>query len=193
MRQALSAFAIGAGILVAALLGIAATRPNSFRVQRSRDIQAPPEKIFALIQDFRQWPVWSPYEKLDPAMTRRYSGSPSGRGAVYHWAGNSKAGEGRAEITATSAPNSVAIELDFLKPFEGHNTVEFTIRPHGDSTTVTWAMYGPQRYLVKVISLFLSMDRMMGREFEAGLANMESVVTQRNGWSSTAVRQIPRL
>ena len=184
----LSAVAIGAGILVAALLGFAATRPDTFHVQRSRNIQAPPEKIFALIQDFRQWPVWSPYEKLDPAMKRKYSGPPSGRGAVYQWAGNSKAGEGRAEITDTSAPDSVAIKLDFLKPFEGHNTVEFTLAPHGDSTTVTWSMYGPQKYLVKLISIFCSMDRMMGREFEAGLANMESVVTQQNGWTSTAAR-----
>ena len=184
----LSLIAIGAGILIAALLGVAAARPNTFRVQRSRKIQAPPETIFALLQDFRQWPAWSPYEKLDPAMSREYSGAPSGAGAVYQWAGNRKAGAGRAEIIDARAPQRVVIKLDFLKPFEGHHTAEFALAAQGDATTVTWAMYGPQPYLCKLMSLFVNMDRMIGKEFEAGLANLESTAARRSGWSSTVAR-----
>jgi hypothetical protein len=171
----LSAIAIGGGIVIAALLVLAATRPDTFHVERSVRIRASAESVFAFIEDFRQWSAWSPYEKLDPAMRKSYSGAPSGRGAVYQWAGNQKAGEGRMEITSAIAPHSVAIKLDFVKPFEGHNTAEFTIAPDGDSILVTWAVYGPQAYMIKVMSLFCSMDKLLGKEFEAGLGNLKSV------------------
>jgi len=174
-----STIGIGAGILIAALLGFAATKPGTFRVQRSKSIQAPPEKIFALIHDFRRWGSWSPYEKFDPAMQKTYSGAARGKGAVYEWVGNGKAGAGRMEITGVSQPYQVTIKLDFLKPFEGHNIAEFTLQTEGDSTNVTWAVYGPQPYFAKVMSIFLSMDSLLGKEFEAGLANIRSVAEVR--------------
>jgi uncharacterized protein YndB with AHSA1/START domain len=170
-----STIAIGAGILIAALLGFAATKPGSFRIQRTRSIQAPPDRIFALIDDFRKWASWSPYEKLDPTMKKTYGGAANGMGAVYEWAGNGKAGQGRMEIVDTNPPCKVTIKLDFLKPFEGHNTAEFTLEPDGGATNVTWAMHGPQPYFFKVMSIFVSMDNMLGKEFEAGLANMKSI------------------
>ena len=170
-----NAIAIGAGILLAALLGFAATRPDTFRVQRTKTVQAPPERVFALIDDFRKWGSWSPYEKLDPTMKRTYSGAAKGKGAVYEWAGKGKAGEGRMEITDTSAPSKVTIQLDFSKPFEGHNIAEFTLEANGGSTSVTWAVGGPQSYVAKVMTIFFSMDRLLGNEFEAGLASLKAI------------------
>src|SRR5258708_36464258 len=167
--------AIAVVILFAALLGFAATRPDTLRVQRAKSIEAPPEEIFALIHDFHQWGSWSPYEKLDPTMKRTYSGAPGGKGAVYEWAGTSKVGSGRMQITDTFPRSRVTIKLDFLKPFECHNVAEFTLDAYGDSTSVTWAMQGRKRYLAKVMSIFLSMDKLIGKDFEAGLADIKAV------------------
>ena len=130
----LGILAIVAAVVLAAILGFAATRPGTFRVERSKSIEAPPARIFELINDFHRWAAWSPWEKLDPAMKRTFAGAPSGKGAVYEWAGNSKAGEGRMEITGTSPGSKVTIKLDFLKPFEAHNTAEFTLVPAGAFT-----------------------------------------------------------
>jgi uncharacterized protein YndB with AHSA1/START domain len=127
-------------VLVAALLVYAATRPDRFRVQRALSIKAPPEKIFALVNDLRGWGAWSPYEKKDPDMKRTYSGAASGKGAVYEWDGDKNVGKGRMEITDTSPPSKIVNKLDFISPFEGHNTAEFTLEPQGDSTNVTWAI-----------------------------------------------------
>jgi hypothetical protein len=160
-------------ILVAAVLGYAATRPDTFRVQRQASIQAPPEKIAALIQNFRQWGHWSPYEKLDPSMRRTFGGAPSGKGAVYEWAGSGKAGAGRMEILDASA-SKVLIKLDFIKPFEAHNTAEFQLIPKGAATEVTWVMDGPTPFIAKVMGLFFNMDAMIGKDFEAGLANLKA-------------------
>jgi len=171
----LNTIAIGAGILIAALLGLAATKPGTFRVQRTKSIQAPPERVFALINDFRMWASWSPYENLDPTMRKTHSGAASGKGAVYEWSGKGKAGEGRMEITDTYPPSKITIKLDFLKPFEGHNTAEFTLDSKGESTNVTWAVHGPQSYFAKVMTVFVSMDTLIGKEFEAGLASMKAV------------------
>ena len=162
-------------VLLAALLALAATKPATFRVQRATSIQAPPEKIFPLISDFHNWASWSPYEKLDPAMRKTYGGAANGKGAVYEWEGNSKAGKGRMEITDTSLPSKITIKLDFFKPFEGHNTAEFALDAKGDSTTVTWAVHGPNSYIAKVMSIFLSMDSLLGKEFENGLASLKTV------------------
>jgi hypothetical protein len=170
--------AIGAGIPIAALLAFAATKPDTFRVQRANSIQAAPEKIFALIHDFRRWGSWSPYEKLDPAMKKTHTGAASGKGAVYEWAGNRKAGEGRMEITDTCPPSKVTIKLDFLKPFEGHNIAEFTLEAKGGSTNVTWAVFGPQPYFAKVMTIFFSMDKLLGKDFEAGLASLKVIAEQ---------------
>ena len=167
--------AIVAVVLVAALLGFAATKPDNFRVQRTTSIKAPPDKIFPLINDLHSWDSWSPWEKVDPAMKRTHSGAPSGQGAVYEWEGNAKVGKGRMEITDAAPPSSVTIKLDFLKPIEGHNIAEFTLVPQGDSTNVTWAMHGPAPFVSKVIQVFISMDSMLGKEFETGLSNMKSI------------------
>jgi carbon monoxide dehydrogenase subunit G len=165
-------------VFIVALLVYAMTKPDSFRIERSANINAPPEKIFPFINDFHNWIAWSPWEKIDPALKRAYSGTTSGKGTVYEWEGNNQVGHGRMEISDTSPPSHLLIKLDFLKPFEAHNTAEFTLNGAGQSTNVTWAMYGPQPYLAKVMSLFVSMDTMVGGQFETGLANLKTVAEQ---------------
>jgi hypothetical protein len=164
-------------LLLAALLVFAATKPDIFRLQRTVSINASPEKIYALIADFHShgWGSWSPWEKRDPNLQRTFSGSTSGQGAVYEWAGSSKVGAGRMQITDVSPPTKLSIKLDFLKPIEGHNIAEFTLEPRGASTLVTWAMHGPNRYIGKVMGVFINMDRLIGKDFDAGLANLKSI------------------
>jgi len=157
-------------------LAFAATRPGAFRVQRAASIKAPAEQIFPLIDDFHRWGSWSPWEKRDPAMKRAFGGASSGRGAIYEWDGNAKVGKGRMEITDRSPPSRVTVKLDFLRPLEGHNICEFTLEPTGDATSVTWAMRGAVPFIGKVIHVFFNMDRMVGRDFEAGLSNLKAVV-----------------
>lgn len=165
-------------VLVAALLLFATTKPDTFMVQRAATIKAPPERIFPLINNFSNWGQWSPWEKLDPAMARTYSGPDSGVGAVYAWSGNKDVGSGRMEITE-SVPNSkITLALDFLTPFESHNTTEFAMVPSGDSTTVTWTMRGPNLYVGKVMSIFVSMDNVIGKDFVTGLANLKAATEQ---------------
>jgi uncharacterized protein YndB with AHSA1/START domain len=165
-------------VAVAAVLIYAATKPDTFRIQRAMSVNAPPQKVFALINDFRRWTVWSPWEKMDPALQRTYSGTASGQGAVYAWEGNRKVGAGRMEITDAPSPSKVTIKLDFLRPFEAHNVAEFTLEPKGDATTVTWAMHGPNLFVGKVMSIFVDMDRMIGKDFETGLANLKAAAEQ---------------
>jgi uncharacterized protein YndB with AHSA1/START domain len=172
---------IGAAIvvvLIAAVLLFAATRPDSFRVMRTTSIKAPPERIFPLINEFNRWSAWSPYEKKDPAMKRTFSGPAAGKGAVYAWEGNKDVGKGRLEIADASVPSRVVLNLDFSEPFEAHNVVDFTLEPKGDATQVTWAMRGPMPFLSKVITLFVDMDRMVGGDFETGLANLKAIAEQ---------------
>ena len=161
-------------VLVLAVLIAAATRPDDFGVERSTTIQAPPEKVYALIEDFRQWPQWSPYEKLDPAAKKTFSGSTSGQGAVYEWEGNSQAGSGRIEITEAKSPSQLTMALHMIKPFGCHNLVVFTCDKQGDATKVTWSMQGPQPFMGKVMGLFMNMDKMVGGQFEEGLANLKA-------------------
>lgn len=161
-------------IAIAAVLGYAATRPDDFSVQRSATIKAPPEKVFALINDFRHWPAWSPWEKLDPAMKRTLGGPATGPGATYAWQGNSKVGEGRMEILESQPPSRLSIKLDFIEPFEAHNTTDFTLQPQGDTTQVTWLMRGPAPFVSKLMGLFVDMDAMIGKDFETGLANLKA-------------------
>jgi uncharacterized protein YndB with AHSA1/START domain len=161
-------------MLIAAVLIIAATRPGSFHVQRAIVIKAPPEKVFALINDFRKWESWSPWERMDPAMTRTLSGAAAGRGAVYEWEGNGDVGQGRMEITDAVAPSRIAIGIDFLKPMEAHNTIDFVLARNEGSTNVTWSMHGTHSFVGKLFSLFMSMDAMVGGDFEKGLANMKA-------------------
>ena len=162
-------------VVLAGVLGFAATRPDSFRIERSAVITAPPEKIFAQVNDLKAWTAWSPWEKIDPALKRTYSGPPGGKGAAYAWDGNKDVGTGRMEIAESVVPSKITIKLDFLKPFEAHNTAEFTFARQGDATIVTWAMYGPSPYLSKLIGMAFNMDRMVGGQFETGLANLKSI------------------
>ncbi len=171
----LKTIAIVVIVLIAALLIYAATKPDTFRVQRATRINAPPEKIFPLLNDFHSYGSWSPYEKLDPAMKRTYSGAANGKGAVYEWESSGKAGVGRMEITESSPPSRVTINLDFVKPFKAHNIVELTLDAQDGSTNVTWAMHGPLPYIAKVIHLFINMDSTVGKDFETGLANLKTV------------------
>ncbi|WP_425069187.1 SRPBCC family protein [Reyranella sp.] len=161
---------------IAAILIYAATRPDSFRVERSASLNAPPEKIFPYIDGLKRWTEWSPYEGRDPAMKRTYSGAESGKGAVYEWDGNDQVGKGRMEIVDSTPPHRVVIKLDFLKPFEGHNMAELTVEPKGGQTIVTWAMYGPSTFMTKLVGTFMDMDDMIGRDFAAGLAKLKTVV-----------------
>ena len=160
-------------VLVAGVLGFAATKPDTFSVQRSPGIKAPPEKIFAVLNDFHRWPDWSPWEKLDPAMKRTQSGAASGKGAIYEWDGNSKAGAGRMEIIESTPASKLGIQLDFIKPFEGHNIAEFSLTPEPDATRVNWVMHGPTPFVSKVMQVFVSMDTLIGKDFEEGLANLK--------------------
>jgi uncharacterized protein YndB with AHSA1/START domain len=164
-------------VVVAAcgLVAVASTRPDDFRIERSLRIEAPAARIYPLVNDLHRHAEWSPFEKKDPAMARRHSGAPQGPGAVYEWNGNAEIGSGRMEILESKEPERVAIKLDFLTPLEAHNTAEFLFVPDGEATTVTWAMYGPQPFLGKVMSVLLDMDTMIGREFEAGLANLAAI------------------
>ena len=161
-------------VLIAGVLVVAALRPDDFSVQRSASIKAPADKIYPMLVDFRQWPGWSPWEKLDPTMTRTLGGAASGPGATYAWSGSGKVGAGRMEILDASAPAKVSIKLDFIKPFEGHNVTEFTLVPKGDQTEVTWLMHGPAPFVSKLMGLFVDMDKMIGKDFETGLANLKA-------------------
>ena len=165
-----------AAVLAVGIVGIlafAATRPDDFRVQRSASIKAPPEKIFPFINDFKQWGVWSPYEKIDPEMKRTYGAKTAGQGATYAWDGNKNVGSGSMTIVDSSTQKLI-IKLDFLRPFEAHNIAEFTLVPAGDSTNVTWSMHGPVPYFAKIIHLFMNMDRMVGGQFAEGLASLKA-------------------
>jgi uncharacterized protein YndB with AHSA1/START domain len=167
--------AITVAIAIAVVLILAATKPATFSVQRATTVRAPPEKIFPSINDFHQWGTWSPWEDTDPAMKRTYSAAGSGKGAVYAWNGNKNVGTGRMEILEVSAPSKIVIKLDFFKPFEAHNTAEFTMLPQGDATSLTWLMHGPAPFMSKVMQVFMNMDKMIGKDFEAGLANLKKL------------------
>lgn len=163
--------------VVAAVLMIliyAATKPDRFHVERSIDIKSPPGKIFALINDFRQWDAWTPYNK-DPAMKKTYGGNAGGMGATYAWEGNKEVGKGDISITESEPSSRIALNLHMIEPFEARNHVVFALRPVGDTTTVSWIMEGSQTYFVKIMDIFFSMDKMIGRDFEAGLARLKTL------------------
>jgi uncharacterized protein YndB with AHSA1/START domain len=175
MLKTIIILAIAIVVLIAGVLIFAATKPDTFRIRRAARIKAPPEKIFPLINDFRNWGAWSPWEKKDPAMKRTLGATASGKGAVYEWEGNKDVGQGRMEIAESVPPSKVALTLDFVKPFEAHNIVEFTLEPNGDGTNITWAMQGHTPYFAKLIHVFINMDRMVGKDFEAGLASLKAI------------------
>jgi hypothetical protein len=182
MFEIIAIIAVVLAIIIAIVLSLAAAKPNTFSVERATSVTAPSEKIFPLIDDFHRWASWSPYENKDPAMQRSYSGAASGEGAVYGWDGNSNVGSGRMEILDSSAPAKIVIKLDFFRPFEGHNTAEFTMLPQGDATQgttrVTWRMHGPAPFMSKLMQVFMNLDHMIGRDFEIGLANLKKLAEQ---------------
>jgi hypothetical protein len=178
MFETITIVAVVLVIAIGIVLAFAATKPNTFRVRRVATINASPERIFPLINDFHQWATWSPWEGKDPSMKRSYSGAVNGKGAVYGWDGNKNVGTGRMEILESqilerSWPAKIVIKLDFLKPFEAHNMAEFTLLPQGETTIVTWEMHGPTPFMSKVMQVFMSMDNMVGKDFETGLANLK--------------------
>lgn len=161
-------------VVIVALLIFAATRPNDFRTQRSTSISASPEAIAAHIADFHRWVDWSPWERIDPTMQKTFSGAPTGTGAVYEWSGNGKVGQGRMEILDASS-REIRVDLEFLKPFRAHNLAIFTFDPSGDATTVAWAMVGVRPFMLKVMGIFMNMDKIVGRDFETGLAALKTI------------------
>ena len=170
----LIAFAI-VFVLIVGLLVYAALRPSDFRVQRSITIKAAPEKIFALIDDFHAWAAWSPWEKLDPDMRRVFNGAGRGVGSHYAWEGNKKVGAGSMELISAKAPTALTIKLDFIRPFEGHNIAEFNLEPGAEGTTVSWAMRGSNPFMFRLVGIFLNLDQLIGKDFEAGLAKLKGV------------------
>jgi len=164
-------FLVAAG----AVLAYAATKPDIFEVRRSIVVNAAPEKVFPLINDFKSWTAWSPYEKKDPAMKRTYGSATSGKGASYAWDGDKNVGSGSMEIMDAPPPRRVTIKLDFSRPFEAHNVADFVLEPASGGTQVSWTMTGPTPFLGKILHVFIDMDKMVGRDFEAGLANLKAI------------------
>lgn len=162
-------------VIIVVFVVVVATRRADFRVTRSTTIAAPPEAVFAQVNDFHKWDAWSPWAKLDPAMKRTHEGAPAGPGAIYSWAGNKEVGEGRMTITESRTNELIRIKLEFLKPFAAVNTTEFTFKPGGNQTAVTWSMTGTNNFMAKAFCLFMNMDKMVGGDFEKGLAQMKSV------------------
>jgi uncharacterized protein YndB with AHSA1/START domain len=175
MSEVIAIIAVILAVAIAVVLILAATKPNRFSVRRETTVKAPAEKIFLLINDFHQWVTWSPWERRDPALKRSYSGAESGKGAVYGWEGNKSVGSGRMKILESATPSKIVIKLDFFKPFEGHNTAEFTMLPQGDGTHVIWLMHGPAPFINKVMQVFMNLDKMIGKDFEAGLASLKQL------------------
>lgn len=162
--------------LVVVLIVIVATRPAEFRITRKGVIAAPPPVVFAHVNDFHAWEAWSPWAKIDPQCKVRYEGPTSGPGAVFGWSGNKQVGEGRMTIIESRPSELIRIRLEFLRPFKVTNTSEFTFAPTSGGTEVTWSMYGRNGFMSKAFSLFCDMDKMVGKDFEKGLAQMKSVV-----------------
>jgi hypothetical protein len=165
--------AIIVAVAIIAVLAYAASRPDTFQVQRTASIKAAPERIFPLIDDLHAHTTWSPFEK-DPGMKRTHSGAPRGKGAVYEWNGNSQVGSGRLAIT-DSTPSKITMALDMFKPFKAHNTVEFSLQPSAGWTNVTWAMHGRRPFMAKLMSMFIDCDKMVGKQFEEGLGKMKAL------------------
>jgi Polyketide cyclase / dehydrase and lipid transport len=180
MLEIIAVIAAVLAIAIVVTLILASMKPDSFTVRRSAVMQAPAERIFPWINNFQQWTKWSPWENRDPAMKRSFGGPESGKGAVYAWDGNKNVGSGRMEILDASSPSKITIKLDFIKPFEGHNTAEFTFAPQRDTsaTNVTWVMQGRSSFMSKVMQVFMNFDTMIGRDFEAGLANLKKLAEQ---------------
>jgi uncharacterized protein YndB with AHSA1/START domain len=166
-------------VLAAGIAGVCAYaavfQPDTFRVQRTARIVAPPEKIYPLVSDLHRMAEWSPYEKKDPDMKRSYGGAASGQGAVYSWDGDSNVGAGNIEVASLSPPSKVVMSLNMVRPFAAHNVIEFTLEPRDQATAVTWALHGPMPFVSKVMCLFFDMDKMIGGDMDTGLASLKTL------------------
>lgn len=167
---------ISLAVIVVVFLVVVALQPKEFRVARSTTISAAPSAVFAQVNDFHKWAAWNPWGKIDPAMKQTYEGAQSGVGAIYNWAGNNEVGEGRMTIVESRPSDLIRVKLEFFKPFAGTSTAEFTFKPAGNQTMVTWNMFGENNFMAKAIHLFMNMDKMIGDQFEKGLADMKAVV-----------------
>lgn len=166
---------IALAVLIVAFVAIVAMQPSEFRIERTAIISAPPSVVFAQVNDFHKWGAWSPYEDRDPAMKKSYEGAPAGTGAIYRWAGNSEVGEGSTTIIDSRPDERITIKLEFVKPFAATNTAEFTFEPEGEQTAVTWSLSGRNNFISKTMCLFMDMDKMVGGDFEKGLAQLKTV------------------
>jgi len=171
LKKTLIAFAV----IVIVFVIIVATRRADFRITRSATIAAPAEVVFAQVNEFKKWEAWSPWAKLDPAMKQTYAGPAAGTGASYAWAGNNEVGEGRMTLTESRTNELIRIKLEFLKPFTAVNSTEFTFKPDGKQTTVTWDMSGTNNFISKAFCMFMDMDKTVGGDFDKGLAQLKSV------------------
>jgi polyketide cyclase/dehydrase/lipid transport protein len=155
---------------------VVALQPSEFHIERKATMAAPRAAVFAQVNDFHNWESWSPWAKLDPNAKNSFEGPSAGNGAILRWAGNSDVGEGSMTITESRSNEVIRIRLDFIKPFEDTSNVEFTFKPEGDKTAVTWSMDGKNNFIAKAICLFMSMERMVGDKYEEGLANIKAIV-----------------
>ena len=167
---------LGFAALIVVFLIVVALQPNEYQVARTAAVAAAPERVFAQVNDFHNWEAWSPWAKLDPNAKATFEGPRSGQGAAFIWAGNNEIGEGRMTVTESRPSDLIRIKLDFVKPMEGTSDVEFTFKPQGNDTAVTWTMSGRNNFIGKAICLFMNQDKMLGAYFEKGLASLKSVV-----------------
>lgn len=171
MLPVLLALAIIAILFFVLIVG----RPDDFRVTRSATMAAPPSAVFAQVNDFHQWDAWSPWAKLDPTCKNTFDGASAGKGAIFAWDGNKKVGEGHMTITESQPSSLILINLEFLRPFKATNTTEFTFKSEGNGTMVTWSMFGKNNFMSKAFGLFVNCDTMVGKDFEKGLASLQSI------------------
>jgi hypothetical protein len=167
---------IGIAIIIVVFVIVVALQPADFRVARTTTIAAPASAVFAQVNDFHKWGAWSPYEKIDPALKRTYSGASAGVGAIYEWAGNKNVGEGKMTIIDSRPDELIQIRLEFLKPFAATNMAEFSLTPQDGQTAITWAMTGHKNFMFKAVGLFMNMDKMVGGQFEQGLGQLKTLV-----------------
>jgi hypothetical protein len=165
--------AIILGVIIVGILVYASTKADTINIQRSEEIKAPPSLVYPFINDLHNWPAWSERDIAESTIQRTFSGTASGKGAISEWVGTGKAGKGRMEITESIAPSRIIVKVDFEKPFLAHNINEFTLEPHDEMTTVTWTWHGTSPYVLKVMSVFLNVDRFMGKHFETGLRSLK--------------------
>jgi hypothetical protein len=175
LKKAIMAIVAALIVVIAVFCVVVAMQPADFKITRSATMNASPDKIFEQVNDFHKWDAWSPWAKIDPAMKTTYSGPPSGTGAAYAWVGNDQVGEGKMAITASHPNEHIAIDLEFIRPFAAKNITEFTLKPEGDKTSVTWTMTGKNNFVAKAFNLVMNMDKLVGADFEKGLAQMKAI------------------